>query len=350
METFFLMNTGIVKDARYLNHNMGPFHPESPQRLKAIYEMIASRITYPLFAVQPRSASQEEILAVHTKPYFERIQNTAGKERVMLDPDTSTSAQSFETALLAAGGVISALEAIMRKDIKNGFALIRPPGHHAEASRAMGFCLFNNIAIGAEYLLRTGKCSRVLIVDWDLHHGNGTQHAFEKRNDVLYFSTHQFPHYPGTGWWNETGLSAGEGFTVNVPLSPGKTDADYLFIYREILRPVAFHFKPDFILVSAGFDIYKDDPLGGMRVSGPGFGTLATELMSMARNLCSSRLLLVLEGGYHLEGQSLGVQHILDQLAEAVPPTTVKEAHSAALTEELTPAFENMKKYGIKTA
>jgi acetoin utilization deacetylase AcuC-like enzyme len=334
------MKTGIVKDNRYLEHNMGDSHPETPKRLEVIYKMIDSRITYPLFRIEPRPATEKEILMVHTPHYFDQVKNTADKKRVMLDSDTSTSARSFNTALLASGGVLNAIDHIIDGDIQNGFALIRPPGHHAEASHAMGFCLFNNIAIGAEYLLKIRKNKRVLIVDWDLHHGNGTQHSFEERSDVLYFSTHQFPYYPGTGHWSETGKNTGKGYTVNIPLYPGKGDKDYRFIFKEILRPVVAEYKPDFILVSAGFDIYQDDPLGGMNVSGLGFGALTRELTDLAEELCENRLLILLEGGYHLEGQSLGVRHVLDQLSGNAADPDIEAAASPELSEELEPVLQ----------
>jgi len=334
------MKTGIVKDLRYMDHNMGDSHPETPKRLETIYKKIESQIPYPLFEIKPRPAEKKEVLLVHTPAYYEQVKNTADRERVMLDPDTSTSARSFDTALLAAGGVLNAIDHIMGGDIQNGFALIRPPGHHAEASRAMGFCLFNNVAIGAEHLIKIHNHQRVLIVDWDLHHGNGTQHSFEDRADVLYFSTHQFPYYPGSGHWSETGQNDGKGYTVNVPLHPGKGDSDYRFIFKKVLKPIALQYKPDFILVSAGFDIYRNDPLGGMEVSSLGFSALTWELMDMAKQLCENRLLFLLEGGYHLEGQSSGVQHVLDQLSGNAPEPDIDAAASPELSNELKPVLQ----------
>ena len=280
------MKTGIVMDWKYMEHDMGSFHVESPKRIEVIYRMIEKDISFPYMTVEPRSATESEIEMVHTSSYIQTIKQTAGKDRVVLDPDTSTSAHSYEVALLAAGGLLKAAELIVKDEIQNGFAIVRPPGHHAEASRAMGFCLFNNVAIGAEYLLQKHGLKRILIVDWDLHHGNGTHNSFYDRNDVLYFSTHQYPHYPGTGRWDEVGRGAGEGFTVNVPLSFGVADEGFLHILKEILSPVAEQYKPEFILVSAGFDIYKDDPLGGMLVSGPGFGAMTSVLMDLAHRHC----------------------------------------------------------------
>jgi acetoin utilization deacetylase AcuC-like enzyme len=339
------MSTGIVRDLRYMEHNMGAFHPESPQRIEAIYRMIEKEISFPYTEIKPRPAQEEEIQMVHSSSYVQLIKETSGKERVVLDPDTATSSRSFEVALLAAGGLLEAIDLVMEGKIKNGFALVRPPGHHAEASRAMGFCLFNNVAIGAEYLIKKYSLKKILILDWDLHHGNGTQHSFQNRNDVLYFSTHQYPHYPGTGHWDETGQGAGEGFTVNVPLRAGKTDEDYLFIFQNILSPITAAFKPDFILVSAGFDIYRDDPLGGMQISEEGFGTLTNVLLSLAHDTCQDRLLFTLEGGYDLQGLQQGIKHVLLHLGgEAKSPETKPEA-SSPTQQELAPVFEIQKKY-----
>jgi len=328
-----------------MEHNMGAFHPESPQRIEAVYRMIEKEITFPYSEIKPRSATETEIQAVHFPSYVQAIKETSGKERVVLDPDTATSSRSYEIALLAAGGLLEAIDQTMEGKIKNGFALVRPPGHHAEAARAMGFCLFNNVAIGAEYLIKKHNLKRILIVDWDLHHGNGTQHSFQKRKDVLYFSAHQYPHYPGTGYWDETGTAEGEGFTVNVPLTPEKTDEDYLFIFQKILSPIATAFKPEFILVSAGFDIYRNDPLGGMMVSEEGFGAMTWVLLSLAHELCQGRLLLTLEGGYDLEGLQLGIKHVLFQLGGKEQKPDIKAESSPRTQEELAPVFKIQKKY-----
>jgi len=339
------MNTGIVKDGRYTEHDMGAFHPESPQRIEAINRMVEEEIDFPYIQITPRSAQVEEVQWVHSPSYIEVIKETSGKERVILDPDTSTSARSYETALLAAGGLLQLIDATMDGKINNGFALVRPPGHHAEASRAMGFCLFNNIAIGAEYLIKKHDFKRILIIDWDLHHGNGTQHSFYDRKDVLFFSTHQYPHYPGTGNWDETGTGNAEGFTVNVPLRPGKNENDFLFIYDKILSPIAAVYKPEFILVSAGFDIYRGDPLGGMEVSGEGFGYLAGKLMTLAGELCQNRLLITLEGGYNLEGLQQGIKHVLLHLSGERKLSIEKPEISSQLQQELEPIFKTQNKY-----
>lgn len=339
------MATGIVKDLRYLQHDMGSFHVESPRRLEAIYKMIETEIDFPLVVIEPRPATEEEIGFVHSPSYVKFISQTSGKERVYLDPDTSTSPGSFETALLAAGGLMKAADLIMEGRIRNGFALVRPPGHHAEADQAKGFCIFNNVAVAAEYLVRKYGLKRILIADWDLHHGNGTQNAFYRRNDVLFFSTHQFPYYPGSGDWDEIGEDEGEGFTVNVPLSPGRTDAEYLFIYRNILGPIAAAYKPEFILVSAGFDIHADDPLGGMLVTGEGFGALAAELLGTAMRLAQGRILFTLEGGYSLEGLADGVQEVLRQLSGRKAPPALRADISVSTRKEIAPVVDIQKRF-----
>lgn len=343
------MRTGIVKDLRYMEHDMGAFHVETPKRIEVIYKMLEKEISFPYLEIEPRPAKEEEIQMIHSPAYVSLIKETSGQARVRLDPDTATSPRSYETALLAAGGLLKAADLIMEGKIQNGFALVRPPGHHAEAGRAMGFCLFNNVAIAGEYLIRKHGLERILIVDWDLHHGNGTQHSFYSRNDVLYFSTHQFPHYPGTGYWDETGSGDGEGFTVNVPLYAGKTDEDYLYVFRKILAPIASLYKPEFILVSAGFDIYRGDPLGGMLISEEGFGALAAELLSLAHGFAKGRILFTLEGGYDLQGLREGIRNVLLQLAGQAKKPKIEEKISSATEAELAPVFKTQKKYWALT-
>ena len=324
---------------------MGAFHVESPKRLTAIYNMIDLDFSFPLETIQPRAAELDEIAWTHTLSHINMIKDTSGKDRVSLDPDTSTSALSYDTALLAVGGLLEACRAVMEGNIQNGFALIRPPGHHAEASQAMGFCLFNNVAVAAEYLLKNFGLERILIIDWDLHHGNGTQHSFYDRSDVLYFSTHQFPFYPGTGHWGETGKGAGEGYTVNVPLYGGNGDSEFLYIFKNILSPIAAEFKPDFILVSAGFDISEADPLGGMNVSASGFAALALDLMDVAKNHCQNRILFTLEGGYDLQGLRDGIKQVLLQLSGNASDPGIKTSCSPQLEKELQFVFEIQRKF-----
>jgi acetoin utilization deacetylase AcuC-like enzyme len=308
--------TGIVRDDRYMLHFMGPYHPERPERLEAVYAMLDEEDMAGRFqAIPARPAKREEICLIHSSSYVDRLEATQGREYTYLDPDTQTSAGSYEAALLAVGGVCEAIDAICAGQLKNAFALVRPPGHHAEKARAMGFCLFNNVAIGAQYAREHLNLDRVLIVDWDLHHGNGTQHAFEHDPTVLYFSTHQYPYYPGTGSPKETGKGKGEGFTVNIPLYVDCADVEYVGIFDRILRPIALEFRPDLILVSAGFDCYAGDPLGGMGVTSRGFAAMTRVLMEIADACCDGRVMMTLEGGYDVEGQAHCVKTVLRELA-----------------------------------
>lgn len=329
--------TGVVRDVRFLDHNYGAGHIEGPERMESIYASLRTEPILPLTPIEPRPATIEEIALIHSPEYVAFISRTAGKRYLQLDPDTSVTARSFDTALLAAGGTMRAADAIMAGEIRNGFSLVRPPGHHAERNGARGFCLFNNVAVTADHLIRRHGLKRVLIADWDLHHGNGTQNAFYERDDVLYFSTHQFPYYPGSGYWDETGAGAGEGYTVNVPLTAGKTDCDYAWIYRNILGSVARAYRPEFILVSAGFDILDGDPLGGMLLTRAGTAALTAEVMALAEDLCGGRLLFVLEGGYDLVGLAEGVKSVFAQLVGEAGPATVRAEIEPATRLEIEP-------------
>ena len=339
------MRTGIVKDRRFADHEMGPFHVESPRRIEVLNRMVEDEIRFPYLLVEPRPALEEEIARIHSPAYIEFLRGTSGNEPVTLDADTSTSPRTFETALLAAGGGLKAVELIMEGRIRNAFALVRPPGHHAEAGRAMGFCFFNNIAIAAEHLVHKFGCRRVLIVDWDIHHGNGTQNAFYDRNDVLYFSFHQTPLFPGTGGAGETGRGKGAGFTLNFPLLPGKGDEDLLWIFQRVLLPIADRFKPEFILVSAGFDIAEDDPLGGMRASREGFGGLTAALLTAAGTSAQDRLALFLEGGYDLPSLKAGVKEVLLRLAGEVRTPVSPASITEASKQEIEPMVQVVRKY-----
>lgn len=306
--------TGIVVDSRYLDHEMGAYHPESPERLRCIYQMVEDEgFSKSCEQIPSREATGEEIGMVHDRSYIERVASTEGRS-VQLDPDTSTSPKSYLAAKLAVGGALNCVEEVLTGKVNNAFALVRPPGHHAERNRAMGFCLFNNIAVGARWALQEASRQRILIVDWDLHHGNGTQNTFYAEPQVLYFSTHQFPYYPGSGEIDEIGAEKGEGFTVNVPLPVGQGDEEYRTIFEQLLRPIALEFKPEIILISAGFDIYFGDPLGGMRVTPEGFSELTRALMEIANECCGGKVVITLEGGYDLEGLRDSVKMVLKAL------------------------------------
>lgn len=311
--------TGIVQDPIFMEHMRGFQHVESPQRLEVIYEMVKDHFDGGLPSVPTRQATHDQLAYIHTREYIQRVASTAGKEYVSLDPDTQTSPLSYEAATLAVGGLFNLIDALLNNKIQNGFALVRPPGHHAEANRAMGFCLFNTVALGAEYGRQRHGLEKILIVDWDLHHGNGTQHSFWENSQVLYFSTHQYPYYPGTGAFTEVGGKKAPGFTVNVPLSRGYQDEDFAQIFERILLPIGRQFKPDLILISAGFDTYFQDPLGAMGVTPKGFARMTRILKQLAAEVCQDRLLLALEGGYHLEGLQQSVLAVLQELVGKSP-------------------------------
>jgi acetoin utilization deacetylase AcuC-like enzyme/nucleotide-binding universal stress UspA family protein len=312
------LKTGIVKDDRFLKHVPGGHHPESHSRLEAVYRKLdASELIHSLVSIPPRAARTDELTWVHTPEYLAKIAATAGKSHVSLTADTYTSADSYETARLAAGGLFEAIDRVVAGRLVNAFALIRPPGHHAESGRALGFCLFNNVALGAVYAQRRLGLKKVLIVDWDVHHGNGTQHFFEEDPSVLFFSVHQQRHFPGTGFMTETGRGAGEGYTINVPLPRGWGDEELVALFEALLHPVAVAFQPELILVSAGFDTHIKDPMGGMELTASGFAGLTRSLMDLADKCCHGRLVLVLEGGYHSKALAHSVLAVLKELSNA---------------------------------
>ena len=311
--------TGLVFDPRYLDHDMGAGHPESPNRLRAIMQQLeqsgtAARLT----RITPREAEDKWITQIHAPAYLAMLRTHApANGRVSLDPDTSMSPGSLPAAYLAAGGALAGVDAIMSRQVEHVFCAVRPPGHHAEAGRAMGFCLFNNVAIAARYAQRKHGLKRVLIVDWDVHHGNGTQHSFEDDSSVLFFSTHQYPHYPGTGRESERGRGAGEGVTINVPMEAGGGDDEYRAVFQKALVPAADAFKPEFVIVSAGFDAHKDDPLGSMGLTEEGYADLTGIVADIAKRHACGRMLSSLEGGYHLTALAASVDRHIQALLAA---------------------------------
>ena len=308
--------TGFVYHDIYLEHKTTEGHPETPRRLVAILERLKQTGLYSqLLAITPSPASVEWIKTVHSPEYIQRAQNSCQKGTRFLDSmDTPISPKSYETALMAVGGVFSAVDAVMQKKVTNAFCAVRPPGHHAVEDAAMGFCMFNNVAIGARYIQKQYGLSRILIVDWDVHHGNGTQAAFYDDPNVLYFSTHQYPFYPGSGSETEKGSGKGLNYNINVPLSAGSTDDDYLRAFKEKLEPAALAFSPDFVLISAGFDAHENDLLGGMKVTTEGFAQLTKIVKQIAQKCCQGRLVSVLEGGYHLQSLASSVEAHIQEL------------------------------------
>jgi acetoin utilization deacetylase AcuC-like enzyme len=319
------MKTGIVTDDSYLEHDTGAAHPERPDRLRAIGRLLRSEPSPDWIRIPARDASVEDLARIHVPEYVERVAATARLARFAFDADTPACARTFAAARRAAGGVLALVDAVMAGRVSNGFALVRPPGHHAERDRAMGFCFFNNVALAAAHLRAAHGLRRVLIVDWDVHHGNGTQHSFYRDPSVLFVSSHQYPFYPGTGAVREVGTGEGEGFTLNLPFPAGYGDAQYVQAFLDVVEPIARQFVPEFILVSAGFDAHRRDPLAGMDVTEDGFAKLARVLLRTARELCQDRLVAVLEGGYDLEGLTRSIAAVLsemqgEQLGEPVSP------------------------------
>ncbi|MBN1803683.1 MAG: SUMF1/EgtB/PvdO family nonheme iron enzyme [Sedimentisphaerales bacterium] len=305
-----MSKTGFVYDDVYLKHRTTPGHPETSERLVAITKRLKTTGLYPqLHKISPRPVASEWLEMVHSSEYIRHVKESCQSNAGYLDSmDVPISKESYEAALVAAGGVLSAIDAVMEGKVKNAFCAVRPPGHHALKDKAMGFCIFNNVAIGAKYIQNKHNLSDILIVDWDVHHGNGTQAMFYDDPSILYFSTHRYPFYPGTGSEAENGSGKGINRTINVPMPIGSGDNDYLRAFKEKLEPAALAFSPDFILISAGFDAHKDDLLGGMKVTAQGFAQLTQIVKDISEKCCDGRLVSVLEGGYGLEGLADSVE------------------------------------------
>lgn len=326
----------VVSDNRFQGHRGPDGHPERPERLLAIGEAIDAFRDLVNVAV-PRAAESDEILRVHDGRLLDYLASTRARPLGKIDADTFYSPLSYDVALLAAGSCVDLARRVVRGEVARGLAAVRPPGHHAEAGRAMGFCLFNNVAIAARALLANKQAQRIMIFDWDVHHGNGTQHSFEADRDVLYISTHQYPFYPGTGAFTEAGLEAGLGSTINIPMPPGCGDAEYVGVVQRVVVPAAIHFVPDVILVSCGFDAHADDPLASMYVGQEGYRAMANLLRRLADSLCDGRIVFVLEGGYSLIGVREGAQAVLESLtvpATPAPPTVVA-MHAGSVLRQL---------------
>ena len=297
------MNTGLLYDPVYLNHNTGAGHPECAERLAVTIRHLKNQEWFDqLRPVSIRTVEQQWLETVHNHNYINRAEQICLAGVPFLDSmDVSVCKESYNIALQATGGVLTLADQVMNNKINNGFALIRPPGHHAETDMALGFCLFNNVAVLARYLQKQYGVDKVLILDWDVHHGNGTQHTFEDDPSVLYISTHQYPYYPGTGAWYETGTGPGEGATLNCPMSAGSGDREYEQIFTEKILPKIDQFHPDIIIISAGFDAHKDDPLGNINLSTGFYAWMTETLMEKADKYANGKIISVLEGGYNLK-------------------------------------------------
>ena len=313
--------TGLVLDEQFADHQTPDGHPERADRMHSLLQAFpGSQLLSKCRAVKPSRAREEWIRAVHGAQHWQRVRDSAGRSSTQLDADTFTSSDSFQIALLAAGSLIRLVDLSLRGQIGQGWALVRPPGHHAESNRIMGFCLFNNVAVAARYALQHHGLERVAIVDFDVHHGNGTQEIFYADPEVLYLSTHQSPWYPGTGGFSELGAGKGRGYTVNFPIRAGIGDFFYYSLLREFIQPILQSYRPEMILVSAGFDAHRNDPLGGMQLDREGFASLVYLLNQTARQECGGRILYVLEGGYHLEALA---DSVVASLATTIQPLAV---------------------------
>ncbi|MHB9032660.1 MAG: histone deacetylase family protein [Anaerolineae bacterium] len=301
------MAIGLVYDAVFLEHDMYNC-PEQPERLRAIMAHLdAIGLTSHVDRLAARAATLDELHSNHSPSLVNLIRSLSDSGGSELDSDTYISAGSFRAAKYAAGSAIRAVEAVCTNELQQVFVLSRPPGHHATARRAMGFCLFNNVAIAARAALARGWVKKLAIIDFDVHHGNGTANSFSEEPRILYISTHQWPLYPGTGDWRETGVNHGRGTTLNIPLPPRTGDTGYRRVFDELVKPAVYRFRPELLLISAGFDAHWADPLADMLVSVSFYGELAAKLADWANELCQGRLVYCLEGGYHLEALAGGV-------------------------------------------
>lgn len=321
------MRYAVTLDSVFTKHQTPEGHPERADRIRAVERRLRSWSGFPrLILSPPETVDPRWLRAIHTPEHLAAVRATADRRHTQLDPDTHAAADSYRIALLAAGSAVRVSCGVAGGEFDRGFVLARPPGHHAESGRAMGFCLLNNAAAATAAALELDGVNRVAVVDFDVHHGNGTQEIFYARPDVLYLSSHQHPLYPGTGRWEERGSGAGRGYTLNLPIPAGKGNGFYLALYRHFVVPALERFQPDLILVSAGFDGHHRDPLAGMNLDEDGFAALAGLLDETAENLCKGRTVYLLEGGYDL-----------DALAESVLQTVrvgVGEKMAKAPAEE----------------
>ena len=324
------MTTGIIYHEKYLEHNLGLGHPESPERLKKTMEVLKKIIDKPnIELLEPSQASEEDLLRVHTKNYVKKIRSMSQKGSA-LTLDTPVPSGVYEIAKLSAGGAILAGKSVCEKKVDNAFALVRPPGHHAGKNFGGGFCFFNNIAIMIEYLRTHYNLKKFAILDYDAHHGNGSQDIFYENPFVLYFSTHQSPLYPGTGRMDDIGEGKGKGYNINVPLNPGTSGASFLFTLKELFIPLIQEFKPDIICVSAGYDAYFRDPLTNLNFTIKTYADATKVVKDTAEKVCDGRIVVVLEGGYNLEALSQGVLATvstlsgLEKIKEPYPPPEQK--------------------------
>jgi acetoin utilization deacetylase AcuC-like enzyme len=319
--------TAIISGPIYQTHQTGK-HPESAIRAEALQRMVNQLLAEPdshFVRLEPVRADVEQIATVHDRGYIRALKEFCEKGGGPIDINTNTSRHSYDVALYAAGGLLNGVQSILQKDIANAFALVRPPGHHAIEGAAMGFCLFNNVAIAARYLIEVAGLQRIMVVDWDVHHGNGTQDTFYNDHRVLFISSHQSNIYPGTGSAWEIGTGKGKGYNVNLPLPSGSGDAVMDYVFEVLIEPLATRYKPEFILVSAGYDGHWRDPLGQLNVSAEGYARMTKHIMQLADTFCEGRVALALEGGYDIQALISSVQATLRVLSGTPPEEAASE-------------------------
>jgi len=310
------INIGIARDDRFLTHKTGHFHPEHPKRLDSIYRMLDRDFANRLVSYTAVPAPMDLVEAIHSPEHIRRVLKTAEQRVTNLAPDTPVSAQSYMAAWLAVGACLQGIDALISGDCSSFFALIRPPGHHALAARAGGFCIFNNISIAAKYAIKHHQINRILVIDWDVHHGNGIQTLFYHDPRVLYISTHDLMLYPYSGEPEQTGTDWGEGFTINAPIFRAMTDDDVIWLYQSILTPVIRSFKPELIIVAAGFDAHQDDPLGRSRWTEAAYAGIIRGLNHAKKSVGDPPIFLALEGGYNPGALARCVHSVLSELSE----------------------------------
>lgn len=309
------MRTALVYHPIYLKHDTGAHHPERASRLQSILRKLQkTALIDKLKLVEPDAGGVDDIALVHGRDYILSIKDVCTRGGGNLDPDTRVSRDSYDVALFAAGGVIKAIDMVFGREVDNAFCMVRPPGHHARPLQAMGFCLFNNIAIGARYLQNKYNIKRILIIDWDVHHGNGTEEMFYGDPTVFYMSLHQYPHYPRTGAREDIGAGAGKKYNLNIPMQAGSGDNEYIKVFQEVIVPQVKDFKPEFILISAGFDGHRDDPLSSINLTETGYSEMTKIIKEAAMHYCKNRIVSVLEGGYNLFSLANSVHVHLESL------------------------------------
>lgn len=344
------LKIGIVRDPRYMEHRPGLVHPESPNRLRSLYRMLDKEFNESVTSLEPESATLEQLELVHTPAYIKQIMGTAGRDFTNLAPDTPVSANTYLAAWLAVGGCIKALEALLAGQFRACFCMVRPPGHHALTDRAGGFCIFNNLGVTAKYAIEKYGFKRVLIVDWDIHHGNALQDLFYREKRVLYLSSHYMGWYPHTGDWDETGEGEGLGYNVNLPVPKELTDNDIIHIYREVLGRIVRKWKPELIFVAAGFDAHEKDPLGRTRLSEAAYGWLTQMVLQLSDSVRSAPILMALEGGYDLWALVSSVRQVLGVLTFQGRRDRIPLVSTPRGSEVVARALSVHGKYGIWTA